>query len=56
LDLQIESLAQYSPLIEMIEMFWLEQTNREVNSWMAHRDINMVMLATTLAPDGYLIL
>ena len=56
LDLQIESLVQYSPLIEMIEMFWLEQTNREVNSWMAHRDINMVMLATTLAPDGYLIL
>ena len=56
LDLQIESLMQYSPLSEMIEMFWLERTNREANSWMAHRDINMVMLATSLAPDGFLII
>jgi len=56
LDLKIESLMQYSPLSEMIETFWLEGTNREANSWMAHRDINMVMLAASLAPDGYLIL
>ncbi|MBW1797794.1 MAG: hypothetical protein JRJ21_05180 [Deltaproteobacteria bacterium] len=56
LDFKIESLMQYSPLSEMIEMFWLERTNREAASWMAHRDINVVMLATSLAPDGYLIL
>jgi hypothetical protein len=56
LDFKIESLMQYSSLSEMIEMFWFERTNREAASWMAHRDINMVMLATSLAPDGYLIL
>ncbi len=56
LDLLVEDLLQYCPLIEMIEMFWLEKTHRAVNSWTAHRDINMVMLATSLAPDGYLIL
>jgi hypothetical protein len=43
-------------LIEKIEMFWLDGTNREANSWTEHRDINMVMLATSLAPDGYLAL
>ena len=38
------------------KMFWLENANREAESWRAHRDINMVMLATSLAPDGYLTL
>jgi hypothetical protein len=56
LDFKIESLMQYSPLSEMIETFWLEITNREANSWMVHRDTNMVMLATSLAPDGYLMI
>ena len=27
---------------------------RKTNTWTEHRDINMVMLATSLAPDGYL--
>ena len=53
---RIESLMRYAPLIEIIEMFWLEQKNRQASSWTAHRDINMVMLATSLAPDGYLTL
>jgi hypothetical protein len=53
---RIETLMQYAPLIEIIEMFWLEQKNRQASSWTAHRDINMVMLATSLAPDGYLTL
>lgn len=52
----IESLMRYGQLRENIEMFWLESTNREANSWTGHRDINMVMLATSLAPDGYLTL
>jgi len=34
--------------------FWLEPTNREASSWTEHQDINMVMLATSLTPDGYL--
>ena len=53
---RIESLMQYKPLSEAIEMFWLENANREASSWIEHRDINMVMLATSLAPEGYLAL
>jgi len=52
----IEGLIWYAQLREEIEMFWLERTNREANSWTEHRDINMVMLATSLAPDEYLTL
>jgi hypothetical protein len=37
-----------------IEGFWLEGRNRESETWREHRDINMVMLATSLAPDGFL--
>jgi hypothetical protein len=56
LHARIEALMQYVPLTGKIEMFWLERANRESDSWTAHRDINMVMLATSLAPDGYLTL
>ena len=51
-----ESLAQYAHLCDVIESFWLQPSNRQVRSWTEHRDINMVMLATSLAPDGYLTL
>jgi hypothetical protein len=50
----IESLSEFSPYSETIETFWLE--HREAKTWIDHRDINMVMLATSLAPDGYLLL
>jgi len=50
----IERLMQYAPLIKTIENLWLEHTSREASSWTEHRDINMVMLATSLSPDGYL--
>ena len=52
----VEMLMQYTPLAETIENFWLEPTNRDVPSFTDHRDINIVMLATSLAPDGYLAL
>lgn len=39
---------------EFIESFWLEPEHRSVDSWREHADINNVMLATSLAPDGYL--
>lgn len=51
---QIEALMRYAPLAERIETFWLEPRNRKTNTWTEHCDINMVMLATSLAPDGYL--
>ena len=49
-----EHLMQYLPLSESIETFWLAPANRQTAEWSAHRDINMVMLATSLAPGGYL--
>jgi hypothetical protein len=51
---RIESLMRYLQLKDEIEVFWLKRTNREVDIWKEHLDINMVMLATSLAPDGYL--
>jgi hypothetical protein len=50
----LKTLSRYVELREIIEKFWLEGTNREAGSWIAHLDINRVMLATSLAPDGFL--
>ena len=47
-------LLQYIPLTDLIENFWLEPEHRRTASWTEHRDINMVMLATSLLPDGFL--
>lgn len=52
---QVESLARYLPLADQIETFWRQPENRAASSWTAHRDINEVMLATSLAPDGFLM-
>ena len=54
LERMIEALAGYLPLAGEIEGFWLEGRNREAGTWRDHREINMVMLATSLAPDGFL--
>ena len=54
LHARTESLLQYTPLAGIIERFWLHAPNSQSESWTAHRDINMVMLATSLAPHGYL--
>lgn len=50
----ISDLLIYIPLKEKIEEFWLDSRNREVTTWIEHREINIVMLATSLAPDGFL--
>jgi hypothetical protein len=50
----LKTLSRYAGLKEIIEKFWLERTNREAGSWIAHHDINRVMLATSLAPAGFL--
>ena len=52
----MEGLIRYIPLAEEIETFWLHRTNRQSRTWKEHREINMVMLATSLAPEGYLTL
>lgn len=54
LHVRLSGLARFLPLIESIESFWLEPINQQSRSWTGHRDINSVMLATSLAPDGYL--
>lgn len=53
---KIKSLMRYQPLCEGIEKFWLDPASRENKTWRAHREINMVMLATSLAPEGFLSL
>lgn len=56
LDSGLGRLMQFTRLGHAIEKFWLEPRNQQANTWKEHRDINMVMLATSLAPEGYLIL
>jgi hypothetical protein len=50
----LDGLKHYLPLLEQIEQFWLDPENRTVPSWKDHVGINTVMLATSLAPEGYL--
>jgi hypothetical protein len=54
LEPQIDMLLEYVPLAGEIEGFWLEAVHQAAGSWLAHRDIDRVMLATSLVPDGYL--
>lgn len=56
LNARLSGLVRFLPMVQRIESFWLESHNQQSQSWTAHRDINSVMLATSLAPDGYLIL
>lgn len=56
LHARLSGLARFLPLSELIESFWLEPINQQSHSWTGHRDINSVMLATSLAPEGYLVL
>ena len=50
----LSALAQYRPLGSTIQTFWLEPRHRDNATWTAHRDINDVMLATSLIPEGFL--
>jgi len=50
------TLARYLPLRAEIEAFWLQTEHRQVDSWLEHADINDVMLATSLHPQGFLVI
>ncbi|HSO35006.1 MAG TPA: hypothetical protein VLT33_20910 [Labilithrix sp.] len=52
----LAELKRYVSLGTEIEDFGLRPEHRRTPSWLAHEDINDVMLATTLAPDGFLVL
>ncbi len=52
----LEGLMRYLPLGEEIESFWRNPEHQVGGTWSEHRDINEVMLATSLAPEGCLVL
>lgn len=54
LEQQVESIMKYVSIGEAIDQFWMDSKNREHCSWADHQEINMVMLATSLAPDEFL--
>ncbi len=51
---RIKNLSEFIPVADTLEDFWLSPKNQEAGTWMDHREINMVMLATSLAPEGFL--
>lgn len=50
----IDVLLVRRPLAEEIQNFWSNPLHRRNSTWVDHNDINTVMLATSLAPEGYL--
>ncbi len=49
----VKNLEQYQSLADEIIHFWLSKENQKNSTWQEHIDINSVMLATALAPEGY---
>jgi hypothetical protein len=52
----LTALGHYVPLGGEIVSFWRDAARHDVRTWSEHRDINEVMLATALAPEGFLVL
>jgi hypothetical protein len=50
----LRALSRHLPIREAVEDFWLDPRHRESPTWTEHEDINAVMLAASLAPEGYL--
>jgi hypothetical protein len=48
--------ARFAPVRGEMESFWLRPEHRRARPWLDHEDINDVMLATSLVPDGFLVL
>jgi len=55
LESRLRELEPYAALAAVIEAFWLASEHRRTQSWLEHRDINDVMLATCLLPESYLL-
>lgn len=49
----VTGLLLHQPLADQIRTFWSAPAHRRTSTWADHDDINTVMLATSLAPDGY---
>jgi len=52
----LDELARYLPLRARIQAFWLQPEHRQVDTWLEHANINDVMLATCLRPEGLLFI
>jgi len=52
----LEALQPCSALGTSIVSFWMDAENRQARSWRDHQDINDVMLATSLVPEGCVML
>jgi len=50
----LTNLSRFHHIHEFIENFWSDPGHQSAKSWQEHADINNVMLATSLAPEGYL--
>lgn len=51
---RLHALRPYLPLRQAIQDYWRQPAHRVAATWTEHRDINEVMLATSLAPEGWL--
>jgi hypothetical protein len=52
----LAELVEQASLRSKIESYWLSPFHRRSPTWAEHEDINDVMLATSLAPEGFLAL
>jgi hypothetical protein len=52
----LRRLERYAPIRDEIVAFWLQPDAQRATTWTAHEDINDVTLATSLVPDGFLVL
>jgi hypothetical protein len=50
----LRALEKSHSLADVIENFWLKPESAVAASWREHDDINTVMLATSLVPEGFL--
>jgi hypothetical protein len=48
--------AQHARVREAITEFWCDDVHRQSPTYRAHEDINDVMLATSLAPSGFVVI
>ena len=52
----VDELGKFALFRDGFEKFWLQPENQRSETWQQHLDINEVMLATSLAPRGFLLL
>jgi hypothetical protein len=53
LDLALDKLSKFVPLTKEIENFWIKPENQLAPTWIDHRDINTVTLASSLLAHEY---